>query len=112
MPNIITIKIDATLVDKKRLFPGRKKNKKDLTPQYLELVCLPTKPSNFGDYRDEQTHMVCQSVTKAERDAGVRGEILGNACERVGERDRRAPAAKPAAPVAGDEPPEDQEIPF
>lgn len=104
MPNIITLKIDVTLIDKSKLFKGRKKNKKNVEPQYLDLVLIPTKQSNYGDNRDEQTHMVCQSVTKAERDAGVKGEILGNAVEKVGDRDRRPPAAAPAnKPVEPDD---------
>lgn len=97
MANIIIAKIDCTLISKKHLYPGKKKNKKDLMPQYLELVLMPSKPTNFGDWRDEQTHMIVQGVTKAERDAGVRGEILGNAVEKVGDRDRRPPTVAQAS---------------
>lgn len=93
MSNIVTIRVDVTLIEKSRLFPGKKKNKKNLMPQYLDLVLIPTKPSNFGDWRDEQTHLVKQSISKEEREAGVRGEIIGNATEKVGDRDRREPAA-------------------
>lgn len=109
MPNIITVKIDVTLIDKARLFKGKKLNRKQINPQYLDLVLIPTKPTQFGDNRDDQTHMVCQSVTKEERDKGIKGEILGNAVEKVGERDRRAPAAQPAAKPEEDG---DSEIPF
>lgn len=110
MPNILTVRVDVTLINKKRLFPGKKKNRKDLMPQYLDLVLIPTKPTNYGDWRDEQTHMVCESVSKDERTAGVKGEILGNAIEKIGERDRRAPAAP--TPMQGAGEPEDSEIPF
>jgi hypothetical protein len=110
MPNIITCKLDVTLIDKKRLFQGRKKNRKDVLPQYLDLVLIPTRPTQYGDQRDEQTHMVLQSVTKEERDKGIKGEILGNAVERIGERDRRAPAAAEPTHPADDG--EDSEIPF
>lgn len=112
MPNVITARIDVTLIDKERLFIGtKKKNKKDKFPQYLDIVLMPTKQTNYGDWRDEQTHMVVQSVTKEERDQNIRGEILGNAVERTG-RDRRPPPAAPVPPVAGDEPPESDDIPF
>jgi len=108
MPNIITVKVDVTLIDKKRLFQGRKKNRKDVLPQYLDLVLIPTNPTSYGDQRDEQTHMVCQSVTRQERDAGIKGEILGNACEKVGQRDRRAPPT-PQVSSADDS---DTSVPF
>lgn len=102
MTNIITVKIDVTLIDKSRLFVGtKKKNRNDVFPKYLDLILIPTKPTQYGDWRDEQTHIACQSTTKDERDAGQRGEIIGNAIERTG-HDRRAPAAPP--PVESDSP--------
>lgn len=107
MPNVITAKLDVTLIDKARLFQGKKKNKKDCLPMYLDIVLMPTKQSNYGDDRDEQTHMVVQSVSKAEREKGIKGEILGNAKELAG-RDRR-----PLQPVSDTEPPlTDSEVPF
>jgi len=109
MPNILTAKIDVTLISKARLFTGKNKNRKDVFPQYLDLVLIPTKPTQYGDQRDEQTHMVCQSVTKQERDAGIKGEILGNAVEKIGERDRRAPPAPSSAHPDDDG---DTQIPF
>jgi hypothetical protein len=39
---------------------------------YLDIVLIPTPGGRFGDY------MICQSVTKEERQAGKKGEILGN----------------------------------
>lgn len=103
MPNVITAKIDVTLIDKARLFPGKKKNKKDKLPQYLDIVLMPTKQSNFGDYRDKQTHMVVQSVSAEEREQGIKGEILGNAIEIV----KRGPG--PSAPVTPPPAPESAE---
>lgn len=110
MPNILTLRVDVTLINKKRLYPGKKKNRKDLMPQYLDLVLIPTKQTQFGDWRDEQTHMVCESVSKAEREAGVKGEILGNAIEKT-DRDRRPPTTAQSAEPA---PPDDDSssIPF
>lgn len=112
--NIIIAKIDVTLIDNARLFKGRKANKKNVMPQYLEVVLMPTKPTSYGDYRDEQTHMIVQSVTKEEREKQVRGEILGNATEKTG-RDRRPPPTAPedhlpASPEPGKV--DDDEVPF
>jgi len=93
MSNIITVKIDVTLIDKARLFKGSKANKKNIMPQYLDLILIPKKSqSSFGDQRDEQTHMVCQSVSKQEREAGQQGEILGNAVERQSSQARSSSA--------------------
>lgn len=113
MSNLITISIDVCLIDKTKLRPGKKKNRQDKIPQYLDLVLIPTKPTQYNDMRDKQTHMVCQSVTKEERESGVRGEILGNAIEMVGNRDRRPPAtennsAETAEPQSSD----DDEVPY
>lgn len=110
MPNIITARIDVTLINKKRLFQGKKKNRKDILPQYLDVVMIPTKQTQFGDWRDEQTHMVCESVSKDERTAGVKGEILGNAIEKVGERDRRAPTTAPTTSEVMDD--QGSDVPF
>ena len=110
MPHVITVKIDVTLIDKAKLFKGSKCNKKNILPQYLDLVLLPTKQSNFGDWRDEQTHMVCQSVSKEERDKGVKGEILGNACEKKPRSNNQQ--SEPAAPSQSPEEPESDDVPF
>lgn len=109
MSNILTVRIDFTLITKSRLFPGKKKNRKDLMPQYLDLVLIPTKQTQFGDWRDEQTHMVCESVSKAEREAGVKGEILGNAIEKT-DRDRRPPASAPTTSEVMDD--QGSDVPF
>jgi len=102
MSNIIRVKIDVTKINKTRLFKGK-------NGTYLELVLIPkTTETNFGDSRDEQTHMVCQSVTKEERAAGKRGEILGNAVELSGAKlsfpNQSEPKPAPAV--------EDDDIPF
>lgn len=63
---IIACKIDVTKIDKARLFEGRNGAK------YLDAVLIETPDGKYGDF------MICQSVTKEEREAGTRGAILGN----------------------------------
>jgi len=58
-------KIDVTKIEKNRLFKGSKGT-------YLDLVVIPTPKSEFGDY------MIVQSVSKEERESGVKGAIIGN----------------------------------
>lgn len=62
---MITAKIDVTKIDKAKLFKGAKGT-------YLDIVLIDTPNGQYGDY------MVVQSVTKEERQAGVKGAILGN----------------------------------
>lgn len=67
---MITISIDVKLIDKARLKPFKKRDGTEA--QYLELILIPTPSSDYGDF------IVKQSVTKAEREAGVQLPILGN----------------------------------
>lgn len=60
----ILAKIDVTKIEKARLFRGAKGT-------YLDLVIIEKK-SDYGDF------MICQSVTKEEREKGIKGPILGN----------------------------------
>jgi len=69
MSNIIKIRIDVTKIEKERLYQGKK-------GKYLDIVCIPTPNGKY-----DQTHMVVQSVSKEERDQGIKGNILGNAEE-------------------------------
>jgi len=113
MPNLITAKIDLTLVDMTRLFEGKKLNRKGLNARYLDIVLMPTPNNAFGD-----THMIVQSITKEERESGMRGEILGNAKEKGGEGVQAdAPQRPPArrAPTTPPPPPQeniDEDVPF
>lgn len=92
MPALITLKLDATLIDKARLFVGKEKN--GHTPKYLDLVLVPRKTvGKFG-----ATHIVKQSVSKEERENGVEMPIIGEATERGG----NAPAPRQAPPPAQD----------
>jgi hypothetical protein len=69
MSNTITARIDVTKIEKERLYKGEKGT-------YLDIVLIPTPNAKY-----EQTHMVVQSVSKEERDQGIKGNILGNAKE-------------------------------
>lgn len=60
-----TGKIDVTKIDKNRLFKGEKGT-------YLDIVLIPTPENQYGDY------MIVQSVTKEEKEKGVKGNILGS----------------------------------
>ena len=62
---MISISIDVKKIEKQRLFDGKKGT-------YLDMVLIPTPNSEYGDY------MVVQSVSKEEREQGVKGPILGN----------------------------------
>jgi hypothetical protein len=64
-PNIV-IKINCAKIEKARLFKGEKGT-------YLDAI-LVHKPSQYGD-----DYFIAQSVTKEEREAGVKGAIIGGA---------------------------------
>lgn len=62
----IAVKIDVTKIDKARLFPGRNGAK------YLDVILID-REDDYGNH-----YMACQSVSKEEREQGVKGPILGN----------------------------------
>ena len=62
---MISLSINVSLINKERLFQGKK-------GQYLDLVLIETPNSEYGDY------MAVESISKEERDAGNKGTILGN----------------------------------
>jgi hypothetical protein len=68
-PRPITLKLDVTKILKEHLFKGAKGT-------YLDLVVWPNKDGT-GQYGD--THYVVQEISKAAREAGERGPIIGNA---------------------------------
>jgi hypothetical protein len=107
MSNIITVKIDVTLLDKGRLFTG-KQQQNGHVPKYADLVLIPRR--EVGQYGD--THIVKQSVTKAEREAQVELPIIGNATERGGNAPA-APKAQHAKPAPADDGfGDDSDVPF
>jgi len=82
-------KIDVTKIDKARLFQGKN------GARYLDVALIETPNNQYGD-----SHMIVQSVSKEEREAGVKGAILGNIktleTRGGGGGDNRAPLADPA----------------
>lgn len=60
-------KIDVKKINKEKLYVGKQGT-------YLDIVLIETPNDQYGN-----THMIVQSVTQAERQAGVKGAILGNA---------------------------------
>ncbi len=68
MQSIIAGKIDCTKIEKARLFSGKAGQK------WLDVVLIPTPNSKYDD-----DYVICQSVSKEEREKGIKGPILGNA---------------------------------
>ena len=62
------LKINVKKIDKAKLFTSEKTG-----AVYLDCFVIETPNNQYGD-----SHMVVQSTTKEEREAGVKGEILGN----------------------------------
>lgn len=84
MSNTITARIDVTKIDKARLYKGQKGT-------YLDIVLIPTPNAKY-----DQTHMIVESVSKEEREQGIKGAIIGNATEII-KRDQRQPKDEPPA---------------
>lgn len=79
---LIAIKIDVTKIDRARLFQGKN------GAQYLDATVFVNEEQ--GQYGDNG--MVTQSVSKEERESGVKGAILGNV-KILGEFGDNKPAA-------------------
>jgi Ser-tRNA(Ala) deacylase AlaX len=86
MSKLVAIKIDVSKIDKARLYQGAK-------GQYLDAtVFLNEEQGQYGD-----NGMITQSVSKEERESGVKGNILGNV-KILGEfGDNKGGASAPAA---------------
>jgi len=95
MSKLIAIKIDVTKYDEARLYQGAKGKYLDAT------VFLSDEQGQYGD-----NGMITQSVSKEEREAGVKGNILGNV-KILGEFGDNKPAAAPAPAAV-----ESDDIPF
>ena len=95
MSKLIAIKIDVSKIDKDRLFQGKKGSYLDAT------VFLNDEEGQYGD-----NGMITQSVSKEEREAGVKGNILGNV-KILGEFGDNKPASAPAPAAV-----EEDNIPF
>jgi hypothetical protein len=67
MATNISIKLDVTKIDKAKLFKGDKGTYLDAT------ILMKDEPDQYNNIG-----MIVQNVSKEERDAGVKGAILGN----------------------------------
>lgn len=96
----ITAKIDVTKIEKARLFKGAKGT-------YLDVVLIETPQSQYGDY------MIVQSVTKEEREQGIKGPILGNA-KIIGQKpvQQATPAQTPVSAGGTQQVELDDDVPF
>lgn len=96
MSKIIAIKIDVTKIDKERLYKGSKGT-------YLDMVLfLNDEADQYG-----QHGMITQSVSKEERESGVKGAILGNV--KVISTDQPKPPQKVSK---ADTEPQEDDLPF
>lgn len=102
--NNISVKIDVKKISKQHLFQGSKGT-------YLDLLLIARKdgPDQYGN-----DFMAVQSVSKEEREAGVKGPILGNAKVMGSKPSIPRPAPKKrTAPVPVTQPQDaDDEVPF
>jgi len=85
MARPIKLKINVSRILKEHLYEGK-------NGKYLDLVAWPNKngPDQYGN-----THMVCQELSKAARDAGEKGPIIGN----LTLPEQEAPPARQTPPV-------------
>ena len=97
---LVALKIDVTKIDKARLFKGEKGT-------YLDATAV----INLGEADQYGNHgMITQSVSKEDKDAGIRGPILGNnkiVWRDEGEAPRQAPKQQSRQPE-----PDFDEVPF
>jgi hypothetical protein len=68
MNKIMQARIDVSKIDKSKLYNGKK-------GIYLDIVLIPTPNSKYADF------MIVQSVSKEDREKGIKGNILGNAAD-------------------------------
>ena len=94
----ISLKIDVTKIEKERLYEGAKGKYLDATT-FVDL-------DELDQY--DNSGMITQDVSKEEKDAGVKGPILGN-CKVFWKSDTQA---KTPAPAPAPEKSFDDDIPF
>ncbi len=95
----LSVKIDVTKIDKKRLYAGKKGTYLDLT------TFINTDETNeYGDHG-----FISQSLDKEERDQGLQTPILGNVKVFYTDQDQQAPQQAPQAPQQDNF---DDDIPF
>ncbi len=101
----ISIKVDVSKIDKSRLFKGEKGTYLDLTT-FID----PDQQDQYGN-----NGVISQSVTKEERNAGVKTPILGNTKVFYGGGQPQPPAQQPPQSAPASRPFEDEfddDIPF
>ena len=91
MSEPIVVKIDVTKIDKARLYKGAKVT-------YLDVILRPTPDSKYGE-----DYMIVQSVSKEEREQGVKGNIIGNARILQGQSAPRKSAPAPTPQQAAED---------
>ena len=88
--SVIHCKIDVTKIAKDRLFKGAKGT-------YLDCTLVETPNNAHGN-----SHMIVQDVSKEERQAGVKGVILGNAKTFAPQSSGNQPPRRQAPPPDDD----------
>jgi hypothetical protein len=89
---MLLAKINCSKIDKSKLFKGK-------TGTWLDLVIIDTPNSEYGEY------MICQGVSKEDREKGIKGAILGNAKQMDRkEKPKTTKAPQPAVPDDGGDP--------
>ena len=95
----LSVKIDVTKIDKKRLYEGKKGTYLDLT------TFINTDETNeYGDHG-----FISQSLDKEEREQGLQTPILGNVKVFYTDQEPQAPQQAPQAPKQDNF---DDDIPF
>lgn len=95
---MIIAKIDVSKIDKEKLYKGEKGT-------YLDIILMETPDSKYGD-----DYMVTQGVSKEDREAGIKGAILGNAKTFVSKGVASQGAGKPKSNAKEED--EDKSLPF
>jgi hypothetical protein len=107
MSTLITMSINLSKLDRSELYVG-KTGDKYLNAQFY----LKDEPDQYGHHG-----MITQSISKERREAGERGEILGNAKMLVfADKPQRAPSRAPVVvapqPSLMDDLDDDDSLPF
>lgn len=90
---MITGKIDVKKISKERLYKGK-------NGTYLDMVLIDTPNDKYGN-----DYMIVESITKEERDQGMKGKIIGSA-KILNKREQ------PASPEAESMAASDADLPF
>lgn len=100
---IIKIKIDVSKIDKSKLYKGTKGT-------YLDCTLLENRD---GTDQYGNDFMVVQDMSKTDREAGIKGAILGNAKKVIAKSEKRSPSQSTPKPESNNNPPpESDDVPF